>query len=233
MPPARFSVAGRTATRSRLGPSRNPFDWLEPIACPSAIFKQASGRRSLERDHDSQPSSRIGSSAARPRARHGAVHRGHDSALRSGCVAPADRDAHAARRRPVAAPGRGHRAAARDGHTVQPVRGAVRDRSGQGDVERAVSDGATARELPPSRSDRLRTRGDVHGPGQDGARRTSGRSSHPDRLPGETATIVGRFEIVKRADYVTVTGLRLDGVNPTRLPSPMIDSNHVRSATTT
>jgi hypothetical protein len=44
--------------------------------------------------------------------------------------------------------------------------------------------------------------------------------------PGETATIVGRFEIVKRADYVTVTGLRLDGVNPTRLPSPMIDSNH-------
>ncbi len=45
--------------------------------------------------------------------------------------------------------------------------------------------------------------------------------------PGETATIVGRFEIVKGADYVTVSGLRLDGVNPTRLPSPMIDSNHV------
>ena len=45
--------------------------------------------------------------------------------------------------------------------------------------------------------------------------------------PGETATIVGRFEIVKGADYVTVAGLRLDGVNPTRLPSPMIDSNHV------
>jgi hypothetical protein len=45
--------------------------------------------------------------------------------------------------------------------------------------------------------------------------------------PGETATIVGRFEIVEGADYVTVTGLRLDGVNPTRLPSPMVDSNHV------
>ena len=42
--------------------------------------------------------------------------------------------------------------------------------------------------------------------------------------PGETATIVGRFEIVKGANYVTVTGLRLDGVNPTRLPSPMVDS---------
>ena len=45
--------------------------------------------------------------------------------------------------------------------------------------------------------------------------------------PGESATIVGRFEIVKGADYVTVTGLRLDGANPARLPSPMVDADHV------
>jgi Right handed beta helix region len=44
--------------------------------------------------------------------------------------------------------------------------------------------------------------------------------------PGETATIVGHFEIVEGADYVTVTGLRLDGANPGRLPSPMVDANH-------
>jgi hypothetical protein len=45
--------------------------------------------------------------------------------------------------------------------------------------------------------------------------------------PGETATIVGRFEIMKGANYVTVTGLRLNGANPTRLPSPMVYADHV------
>jgi hypothetical protein len=33
--------------------------------------------------------------------------------------------------------------------------------------------------------------------------------------------------VVEGADYVTVAGLTLDGENPTRLPSPMIDANHV------
>ena len=45
--------------------------------------------------------------------------------------------------------------------------------------------------------------------------------------PGETATIMGRVEIIEGADYVTVTGLRLNGANPGRLPSPMVDANHV------
>ena len=45
--------------------------------------------------------------------------------------------------------------------------------------------------------------------------------------PGETATVVGRLEVVEGANYVTVTGLRLDGSNPRRLPSPMVDANHV------
>jgi Right handed beta helix region len=44
--------------------------------------------------------------------------------------------------------------------------------------------------------------------------------------PGQTATIVGRLQIVKGANYVTVTGLVLDGKNSTRLPSPTIDSDH-------
>jgi len=39
--------------------------------------------------------------------------------------------------------------------------------------------------------------------------------------PGETATIMGRLEIVEGASYVTVTGLRLNGANPRRLPSPI------------
>jgi hypothetical protein len=44
--------------------------------------------------------------------------------------------------------------------------------------------------------------------------------------PGQTARIVGRLEIVKGANYVTVAGLALDGRNPARLLSPMIDSDH-------
>ena len=44
--------------------------------------------------------------------------------------------------------------------------------------------------------------------------------------PGQTATIAGRLEIVEGANYVTVTGLALDGANQPLLPSPTIDSNH-------
>jgi Right handed beta helix region len=44
--------------------------------------------------------------------------------------------------------------------------------------------------------------------------------------PGQTARIVGRLEIVQGANYVTVAGLELNGRNPARLESPMIDSNH-------
>jgi len=45
--------------------------------------------------------------------------------------------------------------------------------------------------------------------------------------PGEAATIVGRVYVVDGADYTTVTGLDLDGANPGRLESPMIDADHV------
>jgi len=45
--------------------------------------------------------------------------------------------------------------------------------------------------------------------------------------PGETATIVGRLEVVRGANYVTVTGLDLNGENPQRGLSPMIDANYV------
>jgi Right handed beta helix region len=45
--------------------------------------------------------------------------------------------------------------------------------------------------------------------------------------PGAAATVVGRMEIVKGANYVTVRGLTLDGRNAQNLQSPMIDANHV------
>ncbi|MBV9803184.1 MAG: right-handed parallel beta-helix repeat-containing protein [Solirubrobacterales bacterium] len=44
--------------------------------------------------------------------------------------------------------------------------------------------------------------------------------------PGQTATVYGRMEIVKGANYVTVTGLTLDGANDQHLQSPIVDSNH-------
>jgi hypothetical protein len=44
--------------------------------------------------------------------------------------------------------------------------------------------------------------------------------------PGQSATIAGRLEIVEGANYVTMTGLELDGANQPLLPSPTIDSNH-------
>jgi parallel beta-helix repeat protein len=44
--------------------------------------------------------------------------------------------------------------------------------------------------------------------------------------PGESATIVGRFWIARGADYVTVSGLGLDGRNGDDLPSPTVNANH-------
>jgi Right handed beta helix region len=58
------------------------------------------------------------------------------------------------------------------------------------------------------------------------------RGGYPDArvtlasYPGQTATIAGRLYVVEGANYVTVTGLELDGANPSLLPSPMIDSDH-------
>ena len=56
-----------------------------------------------------------------------------------------------------------------------------------------------------------------------------GRPGAPATLtaaPGQAATVVGRMEIVEGANYVTVSGLTLDGRNAQHLQSPMIDSNH-------
>jgi len=44
--------------------------------------------------------------------------------------------------------------------------------------------------------------------------------------PGESAAIVGRFWIAQGANYVTVTGLGLDGKNADNLPSPTVNSNN-------
>jgi parallel beta-helix repeat protein len=44
--------------------------------------------------------------------------------------------------------------------------------------------------------------------------------------PGESVTIVGRFWIAQGANYVTVTGLGLDGKNADNLPSPTVNSNN-------
>jgi hypothetical protein len=60
--------------------------------------------------------------------------------------------------------------------------------------------------------------------------RNAGTAAAPITLtvyPGETATIVGRVYVAEGADYTTVTGLNLDGVNAARQQSPMIDANHV------
>jgi hypothetical protein len=59
--------------------------------------------------------------------------------------------------------------------------------------------------------------------------RTSGTATAPITLtsyPGQTATIVGRMYIVDGANYVTVTGLDLNGENPQQALSPMIDANN-------
>jgi hypothetical protein len=45
--------------------------------------------------------------------------------------------------------------------------------------------------------------------------------------PGERATVVGRFRVADSANFVTVTGLDLDGRNPDNLPSPTINGDQV------
>ena len=45
--------------------------------------------------------------------------------------------------------------------------------------------------------------------------------------PGDSPTIVGRMEIVEGANYVTVTGLNLNGENPAQAESPIVDANNV------
>jgi parallel beta-helix repeat protein len=60
--------------------------------------------------------------------------------------------------------------------------------------------------------------------------RHGGTASAPVTLtsyPGESATVVGRIYVAEGADYTTITGLNLDGVNAARQQSPMIDANHV------
>ncbi|MGH2881759.1 MAG: right-handed parallel beta-helix repeat-containing protein, partial [Solirubrobacteraceae bacterium] len=60
--------------------------------------------------------------------------------------------------------------------------------------------------------------------------RNGGTAAAPLTLtsfPGEAATIVGRVYVAEGANYTTVTGLDLDGVNAARQQSPMIDANHV------
>lgn len=60
--------------------------------------------------------------------------------------------------------------------------------------------------------------------------RHGGTASAPMTLtsyPGESATVVGRIYVAEGADYTTITGLSLDGVNAARQQSPMIDANHV------
>jgi parallel beta-helix repeat protein len=81
---------------------------------------------------------------------------------------------------------------------------------------------------------------DALGPGQTGCLRagsyaedvrvgSGGSAGAPVTLasyPGERATVVGRFWIAKGADYVTVEGLNLDGVNSGRLPSPTVNGDY-------
>ncbi len=60
--------------------------------------------------------------------------------------------------------------------------------------------------------------------------RHGGTASAPITLtsyPGESATVVGRIYVAEGADYTTIMGLNLDGVNAARQQSPMIDANHV------
>jgi Right handed beta helix region len=64
---------------------------------------------------------------------------------------------------------------------------------------------------------------------QDVTFRSGGTASARLRLmsyPGETATVVGRMYLAMGADYVTVRGLNIDGVNPLHRQSPMIDANY-------
>jgi hypothetical protein len=53
-----------------------------------------------------------------------------------------------------------------------------------------------------------------------------------ESYPGQTATVVGRLRIARGADYVTIQNLTLVGNpnNPSDLPSPEINANHVTIA---
>jgi hypothetical protein len=56
-----------------------------------------------------------------------------------------------------------------------------------------------------------------------------GRPGAPITLagyPSQNATVVGRFWIAHGSNYVTVTGLHLDGVNADGLPSPTVNANY-------
>jgi len=48
--------------------------------------------------------------------------------------------------------------------------------------------------------------------------------------PGERVEVKGRFWIARGADHVTVSGLKLDGTNSGRLPSPTVNANNASFA---
>ena len=56
---------------------------------------------------------------------------------------------------------------------------------------------------------------------------TEGAPTTITSYPGERATVVGRFRVADTANYVTVTGLDLDGRNSDNLPSPTINGDQV------
>jgi parallel beta-helix repeat protein len=78
-----------------------------------------------------------------------------------------------------------------------------------------------ARALRPGQTGCLR-RGTYY---EDVRIRQGGRRGRPITLrsyPGETALVVGRFAVYRRARAVHISRLYLDGVNPDRLPSPSV-----------
>jgi parallel beta-helix repeat protein len=65
--------------------------------------------------------------------------------------------------------------------------------------------------------------------GEDVKVSVGGRSGAPVTLtsyPGQTATVTGRLWIAQGANYVTVTGLNLNGRNSDALPSPTVNADH-------
>jgi parallel beta helix pectate lyase-like protein len=56
---------------------------------------------------------------------------------------------------------------------------------------------------------------------------SSGAPTTIASYPGERATVVGRFRVTDSANFVTVTGLDLDGRNADNLPSPTINGDQV------
>jgi Right handed beta helix region len=56
-----------------------------------------------------------------------------------------------------------------------------------------------------------------------------GKSGRPLTLraaPGANANVVGHLYVPQHSDWVRVSGLSLDGQNPSHLPSPTVDSSH-------